>query len=128
MILKTLIFLAGTTGLFAGNIDGNWAIKPAESTKQGGKVKAKAATLELHSQGSQLEGKLTGGKKKAAVVITDGKVDGNTFSFITKTTTKKGERTLYWKGSVEGDQLKGTHSANQSGGKHGQEFTAKKLS
>ena len=126
MILKTILFLTASVGLFAGQIDGNWAVTAAETANKKGKAKAKPVTLELHAEGVQLEGKLLGGKKGGGAVIADGKVDGNSFSFTTKMTTKKGERTLYWKGSVNGDQIKGTRSAKE-GGKRSQEFTAKKV-
>ena len=129
MILKTLLFLTASVSLLAGSLDGRWSVQPVTPTEANakGKTKSRVATLELQAKGAQLEGKLLGGKKRAETVITDGKVDGNSFSFVTKSTTKKGERTVYWKGSVEDGTLKGTHSPKQ-GGKGGTAFTAKKLS
>jgi len=40
--------------------------------------------------------------------ITDGKVDGNTFSFKLTLQRKAGDRTSVYEGTLEGDHLKGT--------------------
>ena len=92
-------------------------------TPKAGKNKSRTTTLELKTQGNQLTGTLAA--KKISSALDKGLVDGNSFSFATKLTTKKGERTIYWKGTVEGDSLVGTQSAKQ-GAKRGQQFTAKR--
>ena len=53
------------------------------------------------------------------VAITDGKVDGNKFSF----TVPGGRGPAKFEGTVDGDQLKGTRTPE---GRDGQPFTAKR--
>jgi hypothetical protein len=108
--------------LVAGPIDGRWTITMTPRTE--GKGKTRTTTLEIKSVGDQLQGTISAGKKLNAS-IDKGTINGGDFTFVTKLTTKKGDRTIYWKGTVDGDQLKGVQSAKQ-GAKHGREFTAKR--
>ena len=120
-IAKTLVLAAFCGSLFAGpSIDGRWKV---EMTPKAGKSKSRTTTLDLKTQGNQLTGTLAA--KKISSALDKGLVDGNTFSFATKLTTKKGERTIYWKGTIEGDSLVGTQSAKQ-GAKGGHQFTARR--
>ena len=124
-LTKSAVVLALSGMMFAGSIDGRWKLEPLEGqAKKSAKGKSHTATLDLKSSGNQLEGTLSAGKKRNAT-IEKGTVEGNNFSFVTKTTTKKGERIQYWKGTVEGDQLKVTHSAKE-GAKRGQSLIAKR--
>ena len=62
---------------------------------------------------------------RGSVAIQDGKIEGNQFSFTTvQTSKKKGDQKVEWKGTVEGDQLKGTRSSGKRG--RGAPFTAKR--
>ncbi len=126
-IAKTLVLVTFCSTLFAGPIDGRWKVeitpKSEAPAKKAGKNKIRTATLDFKTQGNQLTGTLAA--KKLSSALDKGLVDGNSFSFATKLTTKKGERTVYWKGTIEGDTLKGTQSAKQ-GAKRGQQFTAKR--
>lgn len=126
-IATTLIFLTFSGSLFAGTLDGRWNVqitpKAEGQAKKAGKNKSRTITLELKTQGNQLTGTIAG--KKMSSPVNKGLIDGNTFSFATKLTTKKGEKTIYWKGTLDGDSLKGTQSAKE-GAKRGQQFTAKR--
>ena len=123
MFGKSVAFVALCGALLtAGPIDGRWNIEA--QAKKATKGKARMSTLDLKSTGNQIQGNLTAGKHVNAAVD-KGVIEGNTFSFVTKITTKKGDRTVYWKGTVDGDELKGTQSAKE-GSKHGREFTAKR--
>ena len=129
MILKFLTRSAAVLMLggivFAAGIDGRWKLEPLEGqTKKSPKGKSHSATLDLKSSGNQLTGSLSAGKNRNTS-IEKGAIEGSNFSFVTRTTTKKGEKVQYWKGSVEGDQLKINHSAKE-GAKRGQSLTAKR--
>lgn len=124
-LTKSAALLALSGMMFAGSIDGRWKLEPMEGqAKKTAKGKSRTAFLDLKSTGNQLTGSLSGGKKHNST-IEKGAIDGDNFSFATKTTTKKGERIQYWKGTVEGDQLKITHSAKE-GAKRGQQLIAKR--
>ena len=124
-LTKSAAMLAMSGLIFAGSIDGRWKLEPLEGqAKTSVKGKSHTSTLDLKSSGNQLTGSLSAGKKHNTT-IEKGSVDGDNFSFVTKTVTKKGERIQYWKGTVEGDQLKLTHSAKE-GAKHGQPLIAKR--
>ena len=124
-LAKSAALLAMSGMMFAGSIDGRWKLEPLEGqAKESAKGKSRTMTLDLKSSGNQLTGSLSAGKKRNTT-IEKGSVDGDNFSFVTKTTTKKGERIQYWKGTVEGDQLKLTHSAKE-GAKRGQALMAKR--
>ena len=124
---KTLALVAFCSALFAGPIDGRWKVEIIPKTegpaKKAAKNRLRTATLEFKTKGNQLTGTLAA--KKLSSALDKGLVDGNSFSFATKLTTKKGERTIYWKGTIDGDTLKGTQSAKE-GAKRGQQFTAKR--
>ena len=129
MILKFLTKSAALVALsgmmFAGSIDGRWKLEPTEGQAQAtAKGKPRTTFLDLKAAGAQLTGTVSAGKKHNTT-IEKGIVDGDKFSFVTRTITKKGERIQYWKGAVDGDQLKITHSAKE-GAKHGQSMIAKR--
>ena len=125
-LTKSVTILALSGMMFAGAVDGTWKLQPLEAAKgkKATKGKSQSATLELKSEGNLLTGSLNAGKKRNTT-IEKGTVEGNTFSFVTKMTTKKGERTQYWKGTLDGDQLKLRHSAKE-GAKRSMEMTAKR--
>jgi hypothetical protein len=83
-------------------------------------------TMNLKSEGDKAIGTVeTGGKKRgSAAKIVDGRVTGNSFSFTTVAKTKKGEQRQEWRGTVDGNTMKGTRS--RPGAKRGTEFTAKR--
>lgn len=81
-----------------------------------GKTYAHTTTLTLKNDAGVLTGTVV--QTSAApwmsesngrpVDITDGKVDGDKFSFKLTMETKQGEKTVVYEGTIEGDQLKGT--------------------
>lgn len=109
----------------AAGIDGKWvADMKMPAGKKGGEAQAVQITFDLKANGNALTGTVsTPGRRRAgSMQIQDGKIDGNQFSFTTVQKTKKGEQKVEWKGTVEGDQLKGT----RGGGRRGVPFTAKR--
>jgi len=106
-----------TVSAWASTIDGKW------KTEIQGKNGTLTTVLDLKSDGNTLTGSVTnsGGKRAHTVAISDGKLDGDKFSFVVVQKGKNGEMRIQWQGSVSGDQLKGTRSRE---GGHGREFVA----
>ena len=109
-----LICLAVLPAL-AASIDGKWT-----SERQVGDADGKAyphtTIFTLKSDGNSLTGTVvqtsdapwmneTNGR---SVEITDGKIDGDKFSFKVTIDPKQGQRTSVYEGTIDGDQLKGT--------------------
>lgn len=83
-------------------------------------------TFDLKTEGSTLTGTMTmafGDMEPRSIQIKEGKVDGKSFSFVTVMETPNGEFKSVWKGTIEGDTLKGTTA--REGGQE-RPFEAKK--
>jgi len=133
--MKKLALFVGLLGVFslvlsAASIDGKWAaeVKGKANKKRGGGEQTTTITFDLKSSGSALTGTVDGGgrRKAGAMQITDGKIDGDSFSFATVQKGRKGkaDQKSTWKGTLQGDELKGDHS--RDGARRGTPFTAKR--
>jgi hypothetical protein len=115
--IATLILFAAAMVLLAAGIDGKWIVETQ------GRNGPQQSTLMLKATGSELTGTYEaparGGAASAPVAITDGKVDGNKFSF----TASAGRGPAKFEGTVDGDQIKGTRTPE---GRDGQPFSAKR--
>jgi hypothetical protein len=113
-LITTQIF-AVSLSAFAASIDGKW-ISERQVGAADGKTYAHTTTLTLKNDAGVLTGTVV--QTSAApwmsesngrpVDITDGRVDGDKFSFKLTMETKQGEKTVVYEGTIEGDQLKGT--------------------
>jgi hypothetical protein len=115
LAVTTLILCAASLTALAASIDGTW-ISDKQVGDADGKTYAHQSILTLKNTGGVLTGtvvqtsaapwmrELTG----RSIEISDGKIDGEKFSFKLKIESKQGERTSVYEGTVEGDQLKGT--------------------
>lgn len=118
--MKTFIALCVCTFLFVGvalaaSIDGKWVSE--RKLERDGQSFTIVQTFDLKSDGNKLTGKLTtqfGEMEPRTVDITDGKIDGDKFSFSTTMSTPNGDFKMTYAGTVEGDTLKGT--AEREGG------------
>ena len=112
--MATLMCLASLPALAAG-IDGKW-ISERQVGAADGKTYSHTTVLTLKSDGSVLTGTVVqtsaapwmAESNGRSVDITDGKIDGDKFSFKLTMDSKQGQRTVVYEGTVEGDQLKGT--------------------
>jgi hypothetical protein len=126
------LFLAAAVAAAAG-VDGRWkaefaAPKQPKANRKGSLSQKPEVILELKSAGAQLEGTVTSsaGKRARPIAISDGKIEGDRFSFTTVQRGKKAETKWTWRGTVNGDQITGTRS--KEGARRGQSFTAKRQS
>ena len=113
----------------AAGIDGKWVttMKIPAPKKQGGEAREVQFTLDLKTDGNKLTGAVSGGMGRRPVTqeIQTGKIEGDKFSFTTVQKNRQGqERKWVWEGTVQGDELRGTRSAE--GARRGIEFTAKR--
>lgn len=133
--MKKLALCMGLLGVFslalyAASIDGKWEaeIKSKAGKKKGGGEQISTVTFDLKSSGSALTGTVEGGggRKAGAMQITDGKIDGDSFSFTTVQRGRKGkaDQKSNWKGTLQGDELRGDRS--RDGARRGTPFTAKR--
>ena len=115
LAVTTLVLCAASLTALAASIDGTW-ISDKEVGDADGKAYAHHSTLTLKDTGGVLTGTVV--QTSAApwmrelngrsIEISDGKVDGEKFSFKLKIENQKGERISVYEGTVDGDQLKGT--------------------
>lgn len=102
-------------------IDGSWIaeLKMKGGKKTGSQDRIVEVKFNLKSDGDKATGTvISGARKRAATAqIVEGKIEGSEFSFTTVQSTKKGEQRLEWRGTVDGDTLKGTRS--RAGAKRG---------
>jgi len=112
--ITTLLCIASLSAL-AANIDGKW-ISERQVGAADGKTYAHTTTLTLKNDAGVLTGTVVqtsaapwmSESNGRSVDISDGKIDGDKFSFKLTMETKQGQRTVIYEGSIEGDQLKGT--------------------
>lgn len=101
-IVVCFLLVAGIA--FAAGIDGKWL---AERKMGDNTIKM---TFDLKADGAKLTGSLSLDRPQGAVKadITDGKIDGNKFSFKVTMEGRNGMATTAYEGTMEGDALKGT--------------------
>lgn len=128
-MVRNWIVLASTmllgVGLLSAEVAGKYKVeieRPAGAARgpggggggRGG-FGAMQTTLDLKQDGSKLTGSaaMGSGERSRTVEITNGKIDGEKFSFETVFETPRGTMTMLWEGSVEGDTLKGKRSMKE---------------
>ena len=128
MKLVTLAVLAIAWSGAAAGLDGKWSAEVKAGAKKNASAKTAALTLDLKSEGSHLTGSVisTKGKKARPLLIQEGTIDGDRFTFQTLQHAKKGDVKFTWQGTLGGEQITGTRS--REGAKKGVPFTAKRLS
>lgn len=114
LAITTLVFVSMSLTALAANIDGKW-ISEMQVGDADGKTYSHTSTFTLESDGTSLTGtvvqvsvapwmkEMTG----RTLEISDGKIEGEKFSFKVKLETKTGERTATYEGTLDGDELKG---------------------
>jgi hypothetical protein len=109
----------------AAGIDGKWySERKMERDGQSFTIKQ---TIDLKSEGSALKGKITmefGNMEPRSIDISEGKVNGDKFSFVTVMQMQGNEIKVKYEGTVEGDTIKGT--ATRDGGGQSRPFEAKR--
>ncbi len=110
-----MVFCASALSALAAGIDGKWISEMQVGSAEGKKY-VLTSTFNFKSDGGALTGTIVqvseaswmSGMNGKSFDISDGKIDGDKFSFKVVTETKQGNKTAVYEGTVEGDQLKGT--------------------
>ena len=101
--------------VLAASIDGKW-VSETHVGAADGKTYTLTSTYTLKNDAGSLTGTIVQvsdaawmkGMNGRTLDISDGKVEGDKFSFKVKLDTKQGEKTAVYEGTIEGEQLKGT--------------------
>jgi len=115
----------------AAGIDGRWTCEVKAAGRRAVNAKGKTATpgplvLDLKSESGKLTGTVRSstGKRGRQMQIQDGKLEGDSFSFVTVARGKKDDRKWTWRGALHGEEISGTRT--REGARRGQPFTAKR--
>jgi hypothetical protein len=112
MALLSLSFIAA-----AASVDGKWT---ADVPGRGGNTQQNTFTFK--TSGDKLEGSVT--NQRGDTPITEGKVSGDTISFVTVLSFNGNDIKMNYKGTVKGDTIEFTREVEGRGGPT--TFTAKK--
>ncbi len=121
-ILVCFFLLTGVS--LAASIDGKWVSE--RKFERGGESMTIKSTFELKAEGNTLTGTVVtvfGEKEIPKRDITEGKIDGDKFSFAVVVSGPRGEMKTVYEGTVEGDTLKGT----ATGARGSNPFEAKRM-
>ena len=126
--MKTLITTLACLALLAGSaladgIDGKWTSE--RKMERDGQSMVIKQLFDLKADGGKLKGSVTVmfGDNEMKADVTNGKIDGNKFSFTVTMQTPNGDMKQTYEGAVDGSTIKGT--AAREGGQS-REFEAKK--
>ena len=126
-LLTGILLCFAVVSAAAASLDGKWVAK-LERKSSKGQMETVEVTMDFKVQGNQLTGTvtLTTGRRPVTMTIENGKVEGDRFSFTTVQHGRKGDQKWLWEGTVSGDELRGTRTAE--GRRRGVPFTAKRAS
>jgi hypothetical protein len=124
LIVVTLCMILAAAAVLAGPIDGKWVAE--RKMERDGQSFTIIQTFALKSEGNKLTGTVSmqfGDMEPRSMEVKNGTIEGEKFSFTTEMSTPNGDFKMNYKGSVEGDSLKGT--SEREGGEP-RPFEAKK--
>ena len=113
--------------LSAASIDGKWSVDVQSGGKKAA-AKKQTFVMDLKSAGEALTGTVSAESAKGktrSLSISEGKVTGETFRFVTAQKTKDGEAKVVWTGTVKGDEITG--SRGREGAKRAPSFSGKRV-
>jgi hypothetical protein len=124
MKLSRSLYLAvclafATIVAYAADVSGKWV---AQVPGRGGQMQD--VTFDFKVSGDQLTGTVTNPRGESP--ISDGKIEGDTISFVQVLNFNGNEMKILYKGKVAGDEIKFTRQ--REGGDRVSEFTAKRSS
>src|ERR1017187_8304761 len=108
LLFVLTILLIASFALMAADVSGKWTY---EGPGRGGNL-GRPVTITLKGDGATLTGTVPAGggvggaNPPPPIVITDGKVDGNTISFSVKREFNGNSMVIKYEGVVSGDELK----------------------
>jgi len=127
LLFVTTLLLVVAIGAFAADLSGKWTY-----SMQGRDGTPRDVTITLKQEGNTLTGSVPGmgrgGAPGQEMQITNGKVDGDKFSFETKMEFNGNTRVTKYEGTSTGSELKMKVTRETQNGPQTNEVTAKKAS
>lgn len=105
VFLATLIAVLSCTMAFAASVEGKW--KATFDTQMG----TQNYTYEFHLDGNKLTGTAT--NDRGATPITEGKLDGDTITFVEPLSFNGNDIRIEYTGKIDGDQIKFTRKVGE---------------
>ena len=105
ILLATLITAFACTTAFAASVDGKW--KATFDTQMG----TQNYTYEFHVDGNKVTGTATNDHGHAQ--ITEGKIDGETITFVEPLSFNGNDIRIEYTGKIDGDQIKFTRKVGE---------------
>jgi hypothetical protein len=125
LLFVTTLLLALTIGAFGADLNGKWTY-----SMQGRDGTPREVTITLKQDGNTLTGEVPGmgrgGAAPAPMQITNGKVDGDKFSFETKMEFNGNTRVTKYEGTSTGSELKMKVTRESQNGPQSTDVVAKK--
>ena len=127
--VAVLMTLAGP--LQAQDVSGAWTLTYSQAGRQGGQAREVSMDVTLKQDGAAITGTAlmamggrggAGGGEPQEVPITDGKIDGNEFTFSIVRGMGERSMTMVYSGTVSGNNMEGTMA--MAGGMGGREPVA----
>lgn len=101
------LILLAVTSAWAADVAGTWTAKAPGAQGQG----ESDITLVFKVSGDTLTGTLNNSLVPGDVEISDGKISGDDISFSLKRNIGGADMTVMWKGTVSGDEIKFSRTA-----------------
>ena len=125
LLFVTTLLLVVALGAFGADLTGKWTY-----SMQGRDGTPREVTITLKQSGNTLTGEVPGmgrgGQGGTPMQITNGKVDGDKFSFETKMEFNGNTRVTKYEGTLSGDELKLKVTRDTQNGPQTNEVTAKR--
>ena len=116
----TLLTALLAVGAFAADVTGKWS---AEVPGQGGQTRTQ--NMEFKADGAKLTGSMEG-RQGASTPISEGKIDGDTITFVVVREMNGNTMKSNYSGKVSGDSIAFKMTGEGPNGPINREFTAKK--
>jgi hypothetical protein len=125
LLFVSTLLLVMTVGAFAADLTGKWTYSMA-----GRDGTPREVTITLKQDGAKLTGSVPGmgrgGQQAPALEVTNGKVDGDKFSFETKMEMGGNTRITKYEGTATGAELKMKVTRETQNGPQSTDVVAKK--
>jgi len=113
------VFAAMTLAMAAADVSGKWIAQVPGRDGQ-----TNETTITLKAEGEKLTGTISG--RQGDTAISEGKVSGDSVSFVVTREIQGNTIKMVYKGKVSGDEIKFTRTFEGAGDRPPVEFTAKK--
>ncbi|MEP7342026.1 MAG: hypothetical protein ABI977_30120 [Acidobacteriota bacterium] len=119
LLSVAFVFAALTLAMAAADVSGKWVAQVPGRDGQ-----TNETTINLKAEGEKLTGTISG--RQGDTAISDGKVSGDTVSFVVTREIQGNTIKMVYKGKVSGDEISFTRTFEGGGDRPPVQFTAKR--